>query len=311
MRIVILGIGASGIIAQFVLVRELLVNFNGNEFSLGFILGSWLLAEALGAYSARHIRFSITNYRFLIFLFGIIFPVTVGIVKIIRPITSTLPGEIFTLTKMLLVSFAMISPVSFIHGMLFTGSSEILVRELKDKHKVSGYVYSLENLGTIIGGVIFSLFLLPRLSATLIALSVSFMNTLLGVFISKENNKSKYWWAFIGCVLLGLAIGYTPKFEKWALTKNFPYYNVLGSLNTHYSNVTIVMREDQQTFYIDGMPTINIPNYDRVFIEEFVNFPLLTHNNPEKILIIGGGIGGVIKQLITCNIKEIVYVESD
>jgi spermidine synthase len=43
----ILGFG--GIVAQTLLLRELLVLFSGNELSLGLIIGSWIVSEALGA----------------------------------------------------------------------------------------------------------------------------------------------------------------------------------------------------------------------------------------------------------------------
>ena len=42
--------GASGIAAQVLLLRELLVNFNGNELIIGVIISNWVIAEAAGAF---------------------------------------------------------------------------------------------------------------------------------------------------------------------------------------------------------------------------------------------------------------------
>jgi spermidine synthase len=45
----ILVVGASGLIAQVLLLRELLVSFYGNELTVGIILANWLILEAIGA----------------------------------------------------------------------------------------------------------------------------------------------------------------------------------------------------------------------------------------------------------------------
>ncbi|MEO0072012.1 MAG: hypothetical protein ABIK10_01040 [candidate division WOR-3 bacterium] len=311
MKIVIGVIGASGIIAQFLLLRELLVNFNGNEFSIGITLGLWLLAEALGAYCARYIKFSYARYRFLIFLFGVILLLALVITKIIRPITGILPGEIFTLTQMLTLSLLIIGPVSFFHGMLFTASSEVLLTQISERQKIPGLVYSLENLGTIIGGFLFSFLLLPKLSTTMISLLISLLHSLAIMLVGDGKTGSKFYWALAGVILYSSLMVYSPRLDKWVLAKNFPSYEVLGTVNTHYSNITIVRRENQQTFYIDGMPVITSPDCPKIFVEEFVNFPLLVHDEPQRVLVVGNGLGGIISQLAISSINEITYVESD
>ena len=48
----ILVIGLSGIIAQVLILRELLVSFYGNELILGIILANWVILEASGVYLA-------------------------------------------------------------------------------------------------------------------------------------------------------------------------------------------------------------------------------------------------------------------
>ena len=42
-------VGVNAIISQVILIRELLVNFSGNELSVGIILASWLIGGALGS----------------------------------------------------------------------------------------------------------------------------------------------------------------------------------------------------------------------------------------------------------------------
>src|SRR5271157_890409 len=48
-RAVLVLIGFTAVIAQIVLMRELMVVFCGNEMSLGLMLASWLLWTAIGS----------------------------------------------------------------------------------------------------------------------------------------------------------------------------------------------------------------------------------------------------------------------
>ena len=42
--------GVIFLISQVLILREFLMVFQGNEFSIGIVLGSWLLLEALGSW---------------------------------------------------------------------------------------------------------------------------------------------------------------------------------------------------------------------------------------------------------------------
>jgi spermidine synthase len=42
--------GLSGIVAQIILMRELLISFLGNELTLGIILANWLILVAFGSF---------------------------------------------------------------------------------------------------------------------------------------------------------------------------------------------------------------------------------------------------------------------
>ena len=62
---------------------------------------------------------------------------------------------------------------------------------------------------------------------------------------------------------------------------------------------------------LDGI--VNVSEYDEfIYHEMMVHTPLFTHSNPEKILVIGGGDGGIVRELSKHpGIKEIDLVEID
>ena len=48
--VALLLMGFSGIVAQVLLLRELLIVFSGNELTIGVILANWLIIEAAGSF---------------------------------------------------------------------------------------------------------------------------------------------------------------------------------------------------------------------------------------------------------------------
>ena len=309
---VIITIGASGIIAQLVLVRELLVIYQGNELSIGIILANWLIAEALGSFLFRNIKISPKSYKSLIYSFAIIFPIICVVAKLLKPILGIIPGEIISFPVMFASSLVILLPVSFLHGALFTSSVSILTpARYPLQNKIPGKVYFLENIGTIIGGIIISLLLIPNFSVLQIAFGLGIINILSVLVLSRPIRFIRDLPNYFLMGLFIILLFYSNKIDLWTLGKNYPNYNIIISTNTIYSNLTVIKREEQYIYLVDGVPTIITPYPDQAFVEDFVNFPMLIHNNPKRVLLISGGAGGVLTQMLKYPIQEIDYVELD
>jgi len=87
--------------------------------------------------------------------------------------------------------------------------------------------------------------------------------------------------------------------------------NVIHNENSIYGNITVTKRGEQYTFYSDGIPSITTPIPDIASIEDFVHFPMLFHEKPESVLILSGGAGGMIHEILKYPVKRIDYVELD
>lgn len=310
MWFVILVIGASGIIAQLILIRELLVFFQGNELSIGLILSNWLISEALGSYIFRYLKITINRYKALIITFALMLPFLIILSNLFRPIFKIIPGEIVTIPAMYLFSMLTLFPIGFLHGGLFTATISLTVQKKAANYlNTTGSVYILENLGTIFGGVILSFILIVYLSSLRIAILVSIGN-FIAILIIKKQKSHFYRYSIYPCLIILIFIYiFVPKIENWLEQKKYPLYHILSSFNTLYNKITVLNREEQYVFLTDGNPTITVPSPDQNFIEDFVNFPLLQHPNPKQVLIISGGVGGVINQMLEYNLKKIIYLE--
>ena len=120
----ILILGFSGIVAQTLLLRELLIIFSGNELSIGVILANWLLLEAVGAFlfgkSIEKINRKIEVFVLAQILFSIFLPLAVYLTRNLKGLIGIHPGEGMGFISIFYSSFIILLPVSLFHGMLFT-----------------------------------------------------------------------------------------------------------------------------------------------------------------------------------------------
>ncbi|HUU51204.1 MAG TPA: spermine synthase, partial [Nitrospinota bacterium] len=114
---------------------------------------------------------------------------------------------------------------------------------------------------------------------------------------------------FGGYLLFG---GGVDKIHWLSIKNQWKGQKVVYYKNSIYGNVSVVEREKQYTFFTDGIPTITTPTPDIVFVEEFVHLPMLSHQSPEEILVLSGGAGGVIGEILKYrSVKKIDYAELD
>ena len=104
----IIVMGFSGMIAQIVILRELLVTFLGNELSIGIILANWLILEASGSYflgrtiEKRHRKLEL--YIIVSLVFTASLPVILYFSRDVRILFGLSPGEGIDALQMLLFS---------------------------------------------------------------------------------------------------------------------------------------------------------------------------------------------------------------
>ena len=152
--------GASGITAQIILMRDLMVSFLGNELVLGIILANWLILEAAGSFLiGRIIGARGSGFRPFVLtqlLFSLALPPAIYISRVFKTVVFQAPGEAIGFASILTVSFLILLPVATPHGALFTFGSKLYssrVRRAGASGASSiGWVYVLETIGSILGG---------------------------------------------------------------------------------------------------------------------------------------------------------------
>ena len=315
--LIITVIGLSGMAAQVLLLRELLIIFYGNELTLGIILSNWAILEAMGAYLAgRLIDNSKKRLRFFFLLqafFTVSLPACVYLTRTFKSFLGIPFGEGLGLAAIFLATLIILLPVSFSHGALFSCICRIYSERAKQKIYSIGRTYALETIGAIIGGVLLTYFLIPRFNtfaSVFIVLIINTSATLL--FLKALSSKLKYKLAAVLLLFALVILGtLAPQIQRDSLERIWPRRLIVDYRNSLYGNIAAVRNQGQYSFYYDGFPIITVPFPDMEFTEEFGNLPLLFSPYPQKVLIVGGGIGGLINQVLKHPVSDIDYLELD
>ncbi len=104
---------------------------------------------------------------------------------------------------------------------------------------------------------------------------------------------------------------YEPKLTKPILSLWWGKENILHYKNTVYGNITTSEKEGEYTLFYDGFPIFTIPNPDISFNEDLAHFSLLSHPAPKNCLLIGQGLGGLIREILKHPIERLDYLELD
>ena len=317
----ILAIGFSGLIAQVLLLRELLVSFYGNELTVGVILANWVILEALGALSfgrlIDRIKDKLSALIILNILFLVSFPLCIWGVRTFKAMLGLPLGLGVGIGTIFWISLIFSLPISFTHGGLFSSCAKIYSASCQSKGASAGRVYFWETLGTILAGVVFTYFMIPRFNSFQIAGAVAILNTIVCLCLLLEQRNGHLLLKGLSVILLA-ALLYLFSNASWnnvhrvSIKRQWRNFDVLDYANSIYGNIVVTKRQDQYTFFSNGLPVITTPLPNLVFVEEFANIPLLFHPQPKKILVVSGGAGGLLNEILKMpTVSRVDYVELD
>jgi len=313
----ILVVGLSGIVAQVMLLRELLVSFYGNELTLGLILANWVILEAFGVFIIGKfidkIKNKINIFIILQIIFSLTLPLSIYLSRTVKSVLGVPFGEAIGLSAIFYSSLLIMLPVSFCHGALFSCGCKIYSSYTKDSASSIGKIYAWETIGTIIGGIVLTYLLIPHLNSFQIAFIISISNLIICLFFFKDISKI---FKYVILVLIFLMVylplsGTLNKMHNYAIKTQWKMQDVLDYRNSIYGNIVVVQKEEQYTFFYNGLPIITTPYPDITFVQEFGNLPLLFHPHPKDILVISAGVGGLINEILKHPIRKVDYAELD
>jgi spermidine synthase len=310
-------IGLSGIVAQVMLLRELLVSLYGNELTIGIILANWIISEGLGAILLgrliERVKDKINVFIMLQVVFSLILPAAIYFCRTFKTLSGVPYGQGIGLGAIFLSSFLIILPVGFCHGGLFACLCKLGASYTKERELSLGKVYFWETIGSIAGGLAFTYIFARYFNSFQAALLITIANLAICIFFLGKN-KPAYKYAVILLIIVVCYLypsGIVNAIHRFSLKEQWKPHNLVDYRNSVYGNIAVTEEGGQSTFFYNGLPIITTPYPDITFMQEFGNLPLLFHGNPGDILIIGAGAGGLINEAIKHPLNKIDYAELD
>jgi spermidine synthase len=309
--------GFSAVTGQIVLMRELVVVFNGNEISLGVLLATWLFWTAVGSGLCSVLRLGASHPRrvaaALECLLAVSLPATIWALRASKSIFQTVPGELVGPVPMLLTSLVCLSVFCATSGALFVVAARMVERERAVTARLAASsAYLLEAAGSAVGGVVASLVLLRFLESFQIAIIVALLNLSMAavLLLHMKRRRSAVLAVAAALIAIPLLTHVAPRLDRDSQARLWRGFELVESRDTIYGNLTVTGTGAVRSIYDNGVILANAP--DASAAEEAVHYALLEHPAPRNVLLIGGGVNGAIAEALKHpTVERIDYVELD
>lgn len=308
--------GFTATIGQIIVLRELLVLFYGNELSSGLIFAAWLLWNGFG--SALSGRWAVRKpartetLAILLTLAAAALPLSILLIRASRVIWRLPVGELPDLGHMLTLAAFSTGLFCPLTGALF-GICWAFQYQRDGKGQPLG-IYLGEAAGAALGGLLFYFLFLKYFSVMTTAwitagLSLAVAGRIL--FFSKTVKKtffSKLLWSLVClCAVFMTVFGY--RADRWSRTLQWGP-GLLAVQDTPFQNMALLKRDKQISVFSNGLWVFSVP--DRLSAEYAVHLALIQHPDPKSILLLGGGIAGLLEEILSYpGVERIDYVEPD
>jgi spermidine synthase len=310
--------GATAMAAQIVFLREFLIVFYGNEISIGLILASWLFWGALGSLILGRFSDRIVNklrvFYSLQIALSVILPAVIICIRLFKPMIGIAAGEIVGYYPMTLATLSILSAPCAILGFMFSLACRIYPEHERGGAGGVARVYGMESFGAIAGGAAASFVLVPRVDAFNIMLIFSALNLIGAITLQRFSEPHPGKAVTVTSVaalivFLAMVLGGSNAAIKFSREGEWKGFDVVDSKDSVYGNITVTSRAGQVSFYDNGLHLYTVP--DPLYAENITHLALLEHSSPRKVLLIGGGVGGLLKEILKHPVERVDYVELD
>ena len=317
----VLSLGVIGQIGQIVFLREFLMIFHGNELSLGIILAAWMVWVGIGSrLGAAVVERHGDPMRLLLFdatAVALLLPATILVIRVLRGFFEVPAGAYLSVVDMTISCLGVMAPVTLLLGAQFV----LLARVWRGADGLNdtsgaGKTYVAEAIGNVIGGLLFT-FVLVRtmnaLQAALLAVTVMLVSVL-------HLSRSRAW--FTPIVVSILVFWPLEQIDRWSSKVQWsrlaPEYDLIETRQSKYGAISVLRRDDQYSFFQSGHLVFSTAGSTaaEVGLEEqegvvFAHLAMAQHPDPERVLLIGGGLRGTLREITRYPVKHIEYVELD
>jgi len=333
LAVLLLTWGAAAVITQSILIRETTVLFFAGEISWGIVLFAWLAGVGIGAWLggrvARRTRRADRWLAAMVAGFAAAGPVSIMLLRVARAWLDVGPGQYIPMVTTVWLSGLLVGPFGLLIGGAFPLACKA-ARGSDDSARI-GWVYLVESAGSFVGGVAFTFLLAGRVGGVMassgcgVCLLVASGAWLRAGRRTPSGNDStdgstvagrRWGLAMIGaaCALSGAVVGGGRHVEQWSLLQRWrsfaPGLELRASVSSRYQDLALGWRDGQFELYANGHPTATFP--EPTALRWPGQMAMCQHPNPRRVLLLGGGVDGLLAEVLTHGcVERVDYVELD
>lgn len=191
-----------------------------------------------------------------------------------------------------------------------------IIRKYDSLKDALANVLSFDYLGALIASLAFPLLLLPIFGNMRTAFAIGLLNLTVAILNTYQFKKElrKFRQFIISEIILGvvLILGFIYSFQINAFYETFLYQDdVMLSKQTEYQNIVVTRWNKDVRLFINGNLQFSSRDEHR-YHEPLVHIPMAVSKYHEKVLILGGGDGMAVRELLKYpDIQSIEVVDLD
>ncbi len=301
-----LALGMSAVVTQFLLLREFLAAFGGNELVIGLVLGNWMVATGIGALAGTRLKamhLHVAAPAGFLLLLAVLPPVEVITLRVSRNLVFTAGGMV-GIPGLLVASLALLLPYCIVSGCAFT----VLVKNADPHGQNSGArVYAWESLGSVAGGLLFNILLVAFLG-TFQCLAVLFLlDAGLAYLLARRQRFRTLSALALLTALAGICVMVLVDADGLSRRFLFPGQEIVSSRDTPYGSLAVTRQGEQWNLFESGV--LLTSTNDVTGREEAVHYALVQRRPPRSVLMIGGVVSGAPLEALRYGPERIDCVE--
>jgi len=295
--------GALSMLAQVVILRELVAALYGVELLYVLALGSWLVGTAIGALSGRHLPATAGRGIAGCMVLALLVPAEVMVLRAAGPAAGTVAGAYLPFPVQLAwIAASTILPAA-VCGWLFP-----VLADLAAAHGLSlGRSYAWESAGAAAAGAGVTLAMGAGASTFQVAIAAPALAMAAAAATARRWSRRR---RFVLACCAGVAVATTAaRAHDWdvALLRRM-YPALVDAADTPYARVAITRQDSQVVVFENGALAFDT---EGTSAEAFADLAALQHPQPRRALVIGGGGEGVADALARHAIGQIENLELD
>ncbi len=312
-KLLVVVYGGGVLAGQVIILREVLVLCQGQELKLALGLWCWLMCTGIGSLVGGRMTRGrvpgISHMGGLLALLGVILPATVITARLLPFLAWLPPGQSLPVQTAIVLFLILLAPFGLVSGVFFPLACQTL-RATSPLAGSAGRIYTLETLGSGLGVCLVQILLAGRYDSLAVGMGAGAVLIISAWLLSLPHSRLGHGGYVVSLtVLLAAGILFSALDKQCGRTARWPR-QMLASVDSPYARLSASREGEQVSFFANNVWQFTVP--DPYHAEHGVHLGLAQHPQPHEVLLLGGGVGGLAREILKIKgLRRLDYVELD